>query len=123
MQDVTDLPFLRAVAAFGGADVYVTEYFRVHIHSRLDPYILRSIVENPTGRPILAQMIGKDPAALKKLADDLRLENYGLIKSKNVKDITDYLSKKMHKSLTGEDPDEKDPNKIIQQMKKINEPQ
>lgn len=64
MQDVTDLPFLRVVATLGGADVYVTEYFRVHIHSRLDPYILRSIVENPTGRPIFAQMIGKDPEEL-----------------------------------------------------------
>ena len=34
MQDVTDLPFLRTVASYGGADLYVTEYFRVHIHSQ-----------------------------------------------------------------------------------------
>ena len=72
MQDVTDLPFLRVVAAMGGADVYVTEYFRVHVHSRLDPYILRSITENPTGRPIIAQMIGKDPDELVRTVHDLK---------------------------------------------------
>jgi hypothetical protein len=49
----------------------------------------------------------KDPKALQNLADSLRLENYGLIKSKNVSDITKYLSQKMHKSLTGVDYDDK----------------
>ena len=59
MQDVTDLPFLRLMTAYGGADLYFTEYFRVHATSNLDKHILRSITENPTGRPIIAQMIGK----------------------------------------------------------------
>lgn len=72
MQDVTDLPFLRVMTAMGGADVYVTEYFRVHIHSNLDPYILRSITENPTGRPVIAQMIGKDPDELVRTVHDLK---------------------------------------------------
>jgi tRNA-dihydrouridine synthase len=72
MQDVTDLPFLRTIAALGGADVYVTEYFRVHIHSRLDPYILRSITENPTGRPLVAQMIGQDADELVRTVGDLK---------------------------------------------------
>lgn len=72
MQDVTDLPFLRTMAAFGGADLYVTEYFRVHIHSRLDPYILRSITKNPTGRPIIAQMIGQDGDELVRTVHDLK---------------------------------------------------
>lgn len=72
MQDVTDLPFLRTIAAFGGADLYVTEYFRVHIHSRLDPYILRSITENPTGRPIIAQMIGQDADELTRTIQELK---------------------------------------------------
>ena len=72
MQDVTDLPFLRTIASFGGADLYVTEYFRVHIHSRLDPYILRSITENPTERPIIAQMIGQDATELARTAADLK---------------------------------------------------
>ena len=48
-----------------------------------------------------------DTKALQNLADSLRLENYGLIKSKNVSDITKYLSQKMHKSLTGVDYDDK----------------
>lgn len=72
MQDVTDLPFLRTMAAFGGADIYVTEYFRVHIHSRLDPYILRSISENPTDRPIIAQMIGQDGDELVRTVHELK---------------------------------------------------
>ena len=38
----------------------VTEYFRVHAHSRLDPEILRSITENPTDRPVFAQLIGEN---------------------------------------------------------------
>ena len=33
MQDVTDLTFMRVLAGYGGADVYVTEYFRVHAAS------------------------------------------------------------------------------------------
>ena len=72
MQDVTDLPFLRTIASFGGADLYVTEYFRVHIHSRLDPYILRSITENPTERPIIAQLIGQDATELARAVSDLK---------------------------------------------------
>ena len=47
MQDVTDLPFWRLMARYGGADLYFTEYFRVHATSNLDKNILRSITENP----------------------------------------------------------------------------
>lgn len=72
MQDVTDLPFLRLMARYGGADVYYTEYFRVHATSHLEKYILRSIEENPTGRPIIAQMIGNDVAALVRTAKELQ---------------------------------------------------
>ena len=54
MQDVTDLPFMRVMERFGGPDVYVSEYFRVYETSRLNPYILRSIDENPTGKPVFA---------------------------------------------------------------------
>ena len=71
MQDITDLPFLRTIAKYGGADLYVTEYFRVHIHSNLDPYILRSITENPTDKPIIAQMIGQDAPELVRTAQEL----------------------------------------------------
>jgi tRNA-dihydrouridine synthase B len=71
MQDVTDLPFWRLMTAYGGADLYYTEYFRVHGDSRLDRAILASIVENPTGRPVVAQMIGNDPVALVRTAREL----------------------------------------------------
>jgi len=64
MQDVTDLAFWRVLARHGGADLYWTEYFRVHPDSRLEKYILDSITQNPTGRPVIAQMIGNDIPAL-----------------------------------------------------------
>jgi tRNA-dihydrouridine synthase C len=71
MQAVTDLPFMRVMARFGGPDVYVTEYFRVYPNSRLDPYILRSITENPTGKPVFAQLIGRDVRELVRVAGEL----------------------------------------------------
>jgi len=72
MQDVTDLPFMRLISGYGNADVYFTEYFRVLPDSRLDPQILASITENPTGRPVIAQMIGNDIAALLRTARELQ---------------------------------------------------
>lgn len=72
MQDVTDLPFWRLMTAYGGADVYFTEYFRVHAASHLEKHILRSIIENPTGRPVIAQMIGNDIPSLVRTAKELQ---------------------------------------------------
>jgi len=72
MQDVTDLPFWRLMARYGGADVYFTEYFRVHADSRLEKWILRSVDENPTGRPVVAQMIGNDVPSLVRSARELQ---------------------------------------------------
>ncbi|TAG11333.1 MAG: tRNA-dihydrouridine synthase family protein [Verrucomicrobia bacterium] len=72
MQDVTDLPFMRVLARRGAPDWFVTEYFRVHPDSKLNPYILRSITENKTGRPIFAQMIGRDVECLVRTAQDLQ---------------------------------------------------
>ncbi|MBL9138524.1 MAG: tRNA-dihydrouridine synthase family protein [Verrucomicrobiales bacterium] len=72
MQDVTDLPFLRMIARRGGADLYFTEYFRVHASAQLERYTLRSITENPTGQPIIAQLIGNDPHALARAARELQ---------------------------------------------------
>ncbi len=72
MQDVTDLPFMRLISDYGNADVYFTEYFRVLPQSRLDPVILRSITHNPTGRPVVAQMIGNDIDALVRTARELQ---------------------------------------------------
>jgi tRNA-dihydrouridine synthase len=72
MQDVTDLPFWRLMTRYGGADVYYTEYFRVTAESRLEKAILASITQNPTGRPVVAQMIGNDAAALVRNARELQ---------------------------------------------------
>ncbi|MBM3847894.1 MAG: tRNA-dihydrouridine synthase family protein, partial [Verrucomicrobia bacterium] len=71
MQDVTDLPFWRLLHRYGGPDVYFTEYFRVHAASRLESHIRDSIVQNPTGRPVIAQMIGNDPESLVRTAREL----------------------------------------------------
>lgn len=68
MQDVTDLPFMRVIARRGAPDWFVTEYFRVHPDSVPHPYILRSIAENETGRPVFAQMIGRDLPSLVRTA-------------------------------------------------------
>ncbi len=72
MQDVTDLAFWNLIAGYGGPDVYFTEYFRVHASSNLDRNILCSITENPTGRPVVAQMIGNDIPSLVRTARELQ---------------------------------------------------
>lgn len=72
MQDVTDLPFWRLMTQYGGADVYFTEYFRVHVDSHLEKWILESLTCNPTGRPAVAQMIGNDIPSLVRSARELQ---------------------------------------------------
>src|ERR1039458_1106650 len=72
MQAVTDLPFWKLMAVYGGADVYVTEYFRVYATSTLQKRILKSITENPTGQPVIAQMIGNDIPSLVRTARELQ---------------------------------------------------
>jgi tRNA-dihydrouridine synthase len=72
MQDVTDGPFWRLIAGYGGADLYFTEYFRVHPDSVLDASILSSITSNPTGRPVIAQMIGNHIPSLVRTARELQ---------------------------------------------------
>ncbi len=68
MQDVTTLEFMRVVMRYGGPDVYWTEYFRVHGDSRPEKWILDSITKNPTGKPVVAQLIGNDIPALVRTA-------------------------------------------------------
>ena len=75
MQDVTDLPFWRVMHRYGGADLYYTEYFRVHRDSKPERHILRSIDQNPTGRPVIAQMIGEDIPSLIRTAEQLQRHN------------------------------------------------
>ena len=68
MQEVTDGAFWTLVHKYGGADVYWTEYFRVHSTSRPEKKILDAITRNTTGRPIVAQMIGNDVTELVRTA-------------------------------------------------------
>ena len=72
MQDVTDLPYWRLMSRHGGADLYYTEYFRVTQTSCLNGPILASITENPTGKPVIAQMIGNDVPSLVRTAKELQ---------------------------------------------------
>jgi tRNA-dihydrouridine synthase B len=72
MQDVTDGAFWTLVHRYGGADVYWTEYFRVHADSTPEKWIVDSIVGNTTGRPIVAQLIGNDVPALVRTARALQ---------------------------------------------------
>ncbi len=72
MQDVTDGAFWRLMHRYGGADIYWTEYFRVHATSRLEKWIVASIEQNSTGRPVVAQMIGNDIPSLVRTAKELQ---------------------------------------------------
>jgi tRNA-dihydrouridine synthase len=63
---------MRLMARYGGPDLFYTEYFRVHATSNLEKPILRSITENDTGRPVIAQMIGNDIASLVRTARELQ---------------------------------------------------
>jgi tRNA-dihydrouridine synthase B len=71
MQEVTDGAFWTLVHQYGGADVYWTEYFRVHADSTPERWILDSICRNATGRPVIAQMIGNDIPSLVRTAKAL----------------------------------------------------
>jgi len=72
MQDVTDLAFMGVIAHYGSPDYYFTEYFRVHPTSTLERHILRSVKENPTGRPVFAQVIGESIPDLTRTARELQ---------------------------------------------------
>jgi tRNA-dihydrouridine synthase B len=68
MQDVTDGAFWTLIHGYGGADVYWTEYFRVQAESTPEDWIVESIEQNTTGRPIVAQLIGNDVPGLVRTA-------------------------------------------------------
>jgi tRNA-dihydrouridine synthase B len=71
MQDVTDLPFMRVMAHYGAPDYFFTEFFRVHAQSRPEKHIVRSIVENQTGRPVFAQLIGEEISHMVRTVKEL----------------------------------------------------
>jgi tRNA-dihydrouridine synthase len=79
MQDITDLSFFKLLANYGGPDVYFTEYFRVYPGSRLNQDILKSITQNPTGIPVVAQLIGNDIPALVRSAVELQRYPVGAV--------------------------------------------
>ena len=54
--------------------MFFTEFFRVHSNSRLDPKILTSVTENPTSRPVFAQLIGENIEDIKRTV--LELKNF-----------------------------------------------
>jgi nifR3 family TIM-barrel protein len=79
MQDVTDLPFMRVMAHYGAPDYYFTEFLRVHAQSRPEKHIVRSIVENRTGRPVFAQLIGEEiPHMVRTVRELLRYPVAGI---------------------------------------------
>ena len=71
MQDVTDLAFMAVIAHYGAPDYFVTEFLRVHSQSRPEKHIVQSIVENKTGRPVFAQLIGEDVVHLERTVAEL----------------------------------------------------
>ena len=56
MQDVTDGAFWTLIHRYGGADVYWTEYFRVHADSTPEKWIVDSIREKPANQALLRAM-------------------------------------------------------------------
>jgi tRNA-dihydrouridine synthase B len=72
MQDVTDGAFWTLIHRYGGADVYWTEYLRVHSTSTPEKRIVADINTNTTGRPVVAQLIGNDIPALVRTAKALQ---------------------------------------------------
>jgi tRNA-dihydrouridine synthase len=79
MQDVTDLPFMAVMAHYGAPDYFFTEFFRVHAQSRPEKHIVRSIVENQTGRPVFAQLIGEEiPHMVRTVRELIKLPVAGI---------------------------------------------
>jgi tRNA-dihydrouridine synthase B len=72
MQEVTDGAFWTLIHKYGGADVYWTEYLRVHATSTPEKWIVDDITRNTTGRPVIAQMIGNDIPSLIRTAKFLQ---------------------------------------------------
>ena len=72
MQEVTDGAFWTLIHRYGGADVYWTEYFRVHSDSTPEKRILDSIIREHDRAAVIAQMIGNDIPALVRTAKVLQ---------------------------------------------------
>ena len=67
------LPLLEAHGHVWSADVYYTwNIFASTRLSHLEKWIAESITKNPTGRPVIAQMIGNDIPSLVRTARELQ---------------------------------------------------
>jgi tRNA-dihydrouridine synthase B len=62
---------MRVMAHYGAPDYFFTEFLRVHAQSRPEKHIVRSIVENKTGRPVFAQLIGEEIPHMVRTVKDL----------------------------------------------------
>jgi tRNA-dihydrouridine synthase len=71
MQDITMHSYLHIVAQCGAPDYFFTEYYRVHEFSRIDDEVEKSLRDNHTGRPIIAQIIGEDLVHMRRAAIEL----------------------------------------------------
>jgi hypothetical protein len=71
MQDVTDLPFMRVMAHYGAPDYFFTEFFPRPRPVAPEKHIVRSIVENQTGRPVFAQLIGEEISHMVRTVKEL----------------------------------------------------
>ena len=71
MQDVTDHAFLHLIARYGAPDAFVTEYLRVHASSIVEKSILKTVIENHTGRPVFVQLIGEHIPDLLRITREL----------------------------------------------------
>lgn len=71
MQDVTTLDFMTVLSRLGAPDYFFTEFFRVHEHSTLESHIVKSITDNPSGRPVFAQIIGECLDSIERTVVDL----------------------------------------------------
>jgi hypothetical protein len=60
---------------------------------------------------------GKSEDELKKLSEQLNLQQFGLVKSKSSQDLQKYLNDKMYKSMTGVDPNEKNLKQLKEDLK------
>lgn len=71
MQDVTDLSFMTVINECGPPDYFFTEFIRVHEHSIIEESILNSITQNPSDRPVFAQLIGESLPNLDRIVKEL----------------------------------------------------
>lgn len=71
MQDVTDLSFMTVINECGPPDYFFTEFIRVHEHSIIEESILNSITQNPSNRPVFAQLIGESLPNIHRIVKEL----------------------------------------------------